>query len=102
MSFLWQENVTAVLTASSTDVLSHVAIRARSQNVLLATCFEPEQLHSLRSLEGSTAVAHVDASGAVAVSARDSQASHLHLVALGFRSYEAPSLPEHVLLDMCA
>ena len=28
-----QENVTAVLTASTTDVLSHVAIRARSQKV---------------------------------------------------------------------
>ena len=34
-----QENVTAVLTASTTDVLSHVAIRARSQKVrgLLST-----------------------------------------------------------------
>ena len=32
-SLALQENVTAVLTASTTDVLSHVAIRARSQKV---------------------------------------------------------------------
>ena len=32
------EGVAALLTRSSTDVLSHVAIRARCQGVLLATC----------------------------------------------------------------
>jgi alpha-glucan,water dikinase len=32
------EGVVGLLTRSSTDVLSHVAIRARSQGVLLATC----------------------------------------------------------------
>lgn len=36
-----QENVTAVLTASTTDVLSHVAIRARSQKVNLAQYLNP-------------------------------------------------------------
>lgn len=30
----------AVLTSSPTDVLSHIAIRARAQGVLLATCFD--------------------------------------------------------------
>lgn len=32
--------VQGVITRSATDVLSHVAIRARSQGVLLATCFD--------------------------------------------------------------
>lgn len=32
------EGVVCLLTRSATDVLSHVAIRARSQGVLLATC----------------------------------------------------------------
>ncbi len=43
-----QENVTAVLTASTTDVLSHVAIRARSQKVrgLLS---EPQQIVAERT-----------------------------------------------------
>lgn len=43
-----QVGVTAVLTASPTDVLSHVAIRARSQGVLLATCFDEAQLEQLK------------------------------------------------------
>jgi hypothetical protein len=43
-----QMGVTAVLTASPTDVLSHVAIRARSQGVLLATCFDEAQLEALK------------------------------------------------------
>ena len=64
-----QESVTAVLTASTTDVLSHVAIRARSQRVLLATCFEEAQLSALKALEGSTASLVVHASGAVTTAA---------------------------------
>ena len=43
-----QVGVTAVLTASPTDVLSHVAIRARSQGVLLATCVDEAQLETLK------------------------------------------------------
>ena len=42
-----QEGITAVLTSSPTDVLSHVAIRARSQGVLLATCFDEAELGNL-------------------------------------------------------
>lgn len=37
----------AILTASPTDVLSHIAIRARAQGVLLATCFDAEGAPSL-------------------------------------------------------
>ena len=71
-----QESVTAVLTASTTDVLSHVAIRARSQRVLLATCFEEAQLSALKQLEGSTVSLVVDASGAVTTVA--ASASQVH------------------------
>lgn len=35
-----QEGIVAILTSSPTDVLSHIAIRARAQGVLLATCFD--------------------------------------------------------------
>lgn len=47
-----QENVTAVLTASTTDVLSHVAIRARSQKVkwTCCTCSKIGTLHFLSPL----------------------------------------------------
>jgi hypothetical protein len=39
---LVQEGVVAVLTSSTTDVLSHIAIRARAQGMLLATCFDEQ------------------------------------------------------------
>lgn len=60
-----QENVTAVLTSSPTDVLSHVAIRARSQGVLLATCFDDAALSSIKQLQGKNVRLDVDATGAV-------------------------------------
>ena len=60
-----QENVTAVLTRSPTDVLSHVAIRARSQGVLLATCFDDASLDSIKQLEGKNVQLSVDPTGAV-------------------------------------
>ena len=40
-----------MLTKSSTDVLSHVAIRARSQGVLLATCFEDSEWQRLVGMQ---------------------------------------------------
>ena len=57
--------MTAVLTRSPTDVLSHVAIRARSQGVLLATCFDDSALDSIKQLEGQNVQLAVDATGAV-------------------------------------
>ncbi|GAB4821271.1 hypothetical protein N2152v2_008317 [Parachlorella kessleri] len=58
--------IVAVLTSSATDVLSHIAIRARSQGVLLATCFDPAQLDAIRGLEGQHVEAGVTATGEVA------------------------------------
>lgn len=51
--------VTAVLTESSTDVLSHVAIRARSQGVLLASCFDDAEWGKLVAFQvcGSPCIA---------------------------------------------
>jgi len=45
--------VVAVLTRSATDVLSHAAIRARAQRVLLATCFDESQWGPLKELAGA-------------------------------------------------
>ncbi len=45
------EGVVAVLTESSTDVLSHVAIRARGQKVLLATCHDDGVWSHLMSMQ---------------------------------------------------
>lgn len=54
-----------MLTHSPTDVLSHVAIRARSQGVLLATCFDEAALGSIKQMEGKNVQLEVDATGAV-------------------------------------
>lgn len=54
------ENVTAVLTQSATDILSHVAIRARSQGVLLATCFDAGLWGALASGHPSASFMTVD------------------------------------------
>ena len=50
------ENVVAILTGSATDVLSHVAIRARSQNVLLASCFDDGILQEIADDYGNKTV----------------------------------------------
>ena len=60
-----QEHVQAVLTSSGVDVLSHVAIRARTQRVLLATCYEEWQLDALRGLIDTSVSLTVDPTGSV-------------------------------------
>jgi alpha-glucan,water dikinase len=47
------DGVVALLTRSSTDVLSHVAIRARTQGVLLAGCGDEEEWKHLVELKVS-------------------------------------------------
>ena len=70
-----QENVRAVLTSSPTDVLSHVAIRARAQNVLLASCFAPEELQQMEGLEGRHISLSIDALGTVSAAETKAEAS---------------------------
>jgi alpha-glucan,water dikinase len=61
------EGALAVLTSSSVDVVSHVAIRARNQGVLLATCYDAETFERLRSCEGRFMDVRIDTSGEVRV-----------------------------------
>eukprot|EP00798_Chlamydomonas_sp_ICE-L_P020028 gene20028-26744_t len=56
-------NITAVLTRSLTDVLSHVAIRARSQKCLLASCMDENEWRELIAMEGKHAMLQVAADG---------------------------------------
>jgi alpha-glucan,water dikinase len=59
------EGAVAVLTSDSVDVVSHLAIRARNQGVLLATCYDAETFEKLRSWEGRFMDVEMDASGQV-------------------------------------
>ncbi|KAF8071284.1 R1 [Scenedesmus sp. PABB004] len=57
--------ITAVITQSSTDVLSHVAIRARSQGVLLASCFDDDEWARLAAMQGQHVEVEVTPAGDV-------------------------------------
>jgi alpha-glucan, water dikinase len=59
--------VAAVLTAGETDVLSHVAIRARAQGVLLASCADGAVFEGLVALDGRAVGVSVTAAGDVVV-----------------------------------
>jgi alpha-glucan,water dikinase len=61
------EGTVAVLTSGTVDVLSHVAIRARNQGVLLATCYDEETFEKLRSWDGRFMDLGIGASGDVRV-----------------------------------
>jgi alpha-glucan,water dikinase len=63
------EGAVAVLTSGSVDVVSHVAIRARNQGVLLATCYDEETLEKLRSWDGRFMEVGIGASGIVRLEA---------------------------------
>ncbi|EFN54548.1 hypothetical protein CHLNCDRAFT_135335 [Chlorella variabilis] len=68
------EGVVAVLTSSPTDVLSHIAIRARAQGVLLATCFDAEELDAIKGRAGGHVSASVTPTGSVSVAAAEAPA----------------------------
>ncbi|MBW2109309.1 MAG: hypothetical protein JRI36_11695, partial [Deltaproteobacteria bacterium] len=61
------ENITAVITSDTTDVVSHVAIRARNAGVVLATCYGPDTLALLESFEGQRVMVQTTATGEVIV-----------------------------------
>ena len=57
--------VTAIITPDMTDIVSHVAIRARNAHVLFATCYDPEIIGQLKSLSGHSLKLSVNATGDV-------------------------------------
>ncbi|XP_024543149.1 alpha-glucan water dikinase 1, chloroplastic [Selaginella moellendorffii] len=62
------DGAVAVLTPDMPDVLSHVSVRARNSKVLFATCFDPNILTDLRSLEGKALKLQLTASSEIVYS----------------------------------
>ncbi|MEJ2192942.1 MAG: PEP/pyruvate-binding domain-containing protein [Nitrospirota bacterium] len=60
------EGVRAVISPDTTDVVSHVAVRARNARLLFATCFDPACLDTLRGYEGKVMTLRVTPAGDVA------------------------------------
>jgi alpha-glucan,water dikinase len=61
------EGVTGIVTPDTTDVLSHVAIRARNADLFFATCYDPGLLQPLKSLKGHRVKLSVNAAGDVVI-----------------------------------
>ena len=61
------DGVQAILTPDGVDALSHLAIRARNGRLLFATCYNPETIDGIRSLEGESIRLTVTGSGDVKV-----------------------------------
>jgi len=59
------EGVTAVITPGATDIVSHVAVRARNVGLLFADCYDPETIARLKSFEGRLLSLKVTPSGDV-------------------------------------
>lgn len=59
--------VSAVITPMPTDLVSHVAVRARNAGLLFATCYAAERLSALAALQGQQVRLEVDARGDVVV-----------------------------------
>ncbi|HEY5914284.1 MAG TPA: PEP/pyruvate-binding domain-containing protein [Verrucomicrobiae bacterium] len=57
--------VVAVIAPDVTDLVSHVAVRARNAGVLFASCSEPETLQRLKALQGHPVRVTVTAAGDV-------------------------------------
>ncbi len=59
------QGVSGIITPDVTDILSHVAVRARNCRMLFATCYDPEILGQLRSLSGNRVSLSVNSAGDV-------------------------------------
>jgi len=61
------EGVTAVIAPDVTDIVSHVAVRARNANLLFASCHDPELFEHLKSLRGHFLQLDVNPAGDVGI-----------------------------------
>lgn len=59
------EGVRAVITPSSVDLVSHVAVRARNASLLFATCFDRACFDKLKAMKGQLLELKVSATGDV-------------------------------------
>jgi alpha-glucan,water dikinase len=61
------EGVTAVIAPDVTDIVSHVAVRARNAHILFASCHNPATLQRLKAMKGQLLQLDVKSDGEVIV-----------------------------------
>ena len=88
----------ALLTPDTTDIVSHIAIRARNARVVFATCYDAETMARLKSLNGRHVSVNTVTGGDVvvregrSVAAKKPTASHVgHITTPQFTSYALTS-----------
>jgi alpha-glucan, water dikinase len=59
------DGATAVLTSDTPDLVAHVAVRARNEQVLFATCFDEDTFQDLKSRDGQHLLLSVGAGGEI-------------------------------------
>jgi alpha-glucan,water dikinase len=59
------KGVRAIITPAVVDVLSHLSVRTRNAGLLFATCYDPEIIQRLKSLNGRLLKLSVDTKGDV-------------------------------------
>ena len=91
--------VTAVLTPSIVDALAHVALRARAQGVLLATCLAPDAWEKMADFGGSSVSVAVTNTGGVKVGAAAAGAAAAARPAAGVSSPPPLVLPKAPTVD---
>lgn len=69
------EGVTAVVAPDVTDIVSHVAVRARNASILFASCHNPATLQRLKAMRGQFVQLDVRSDGEVIATAVDPSAS---------------------------
>ena len=95
------DGVTAIIAPNVTDIVSHVAVRARNANLLFASCFDAEILSHLKSLRGHFLQLDVNPAGDVVIKESSGNAkearqveqkgrARMALVAKKFSKYALP------------
>ena len=68
------EGVTAIIAPDVTDIVSHVAVRARNANILFASCLSAATLQKLKAMRGQSLQLVVGSEGEVIVTELDASA----------------------------
>ncbi|EKX34264.1 hypothetical protein GUITHDRAFT_166257 [Guillardia theta CCMP2712] len=92
------KGVTAILTRSSIDALSHIAIRARNQRVLFATCHDEQAFSDLCRRQGLVDVS-VDSMGNIVVKEGVKSDQKVQEEATGSIKVVSPASPKADVLE---
>ena len=90
------DNVTAVISCTELDALAHVCVRARNNKVLLAVCFDPEEVRKIERFVNSWVLVTMTSAG---VSVVQSERVHEETKAPENREVKKPLALEKIAIS---